>query len=665
MITLERFSEAYKATGGLAAVGVLNQLGRPDIEPLEVLVREAVQNCWDAKRQDAARIRVEIGWSTLDSQQIETLRSSILVDPPPGLGLEAVMRDGLQVMYVADFGTHGLGGPTRADRAGEPRDFVDFVRNIGQPPDKDLGGGSFGYGKAAFYIASAAHTIIVDTLCALDDGTFERRLLGCALGDNFEIDGTPYTGRHWWGRIVDGIPEPLSGPEADEVAATLGLPARHGRDGMGTSLLVIAPSIGLEADDETDCSMDFIADAVVWNFWPRMIDTPGGSKRSMEFRLLKDGVAQRLPNPRNHPRLRGFVEAMDRMNQESGEDDEFMIDREIKCLRPVQILGRLTVQKGVTAPANLPDRPVPRGAQITAASVNHVALMRTPEIVVKYFAGPTAAAGKSGYSGVFKCIPTVDNAFKAAEPPTHDDWVPRSVPDPQQRSFVNVALDRIYGICRQAAGFEVSVQALDGADGIPLGEFADALAMLMPGSDGPGARRQTAKSAKTPQKRRRKAPGRSDIDASNSDVWVDGNAGASQGPGNALTSSAGGTPGAPSCSTVNSLRLPQARPGGDPTPAIRSDGTPVIRYPFELRAHGNQVRLRGSVEIMTNDGQQLEKDPPAGAIPPRIICWVDPAGIEHRTEELVAGPEGVDGRWVTEVELRDAMMRIDVTPEIA
>ena len=44
MIPLQRFSEQYSATGGLAAEGILNQLGRPNIEPLEVLVREAVQN---------------------------------------------------------------------------------------------------------------------------------------------------------------------------------------------------------------------------------------------------------------------------------------------------------------------------------------------------------------------------------------------------------------------------------------------------------------------------------------------------------------------------------------------------------------------------------------------------------------------------------------------
>ena len=89
-----------------------------------------------------------------------------------------------------------------------------------------------------------------------------------------------------------------------------------------------------------------------------------------------------------------------------------------------------------------------------------------------------------------------------------------------------------------------------------------------------------------------------------------------------------------------------------------------MRYPFELRAHGNSVRIRGSVEVMTNDGQQLEKEPPAGSITPRILCWIAPTGQVHRTKDVVAGPEGVDGRWIAEVELRDVMMRLDVTPEI-
>src|SRR4051794_13449127 len=189
MATMERYSEIYSPTGGLAAEGVINQLGRPDIESLEVLVREAVQNCWDAKRSTVGGVRVEIGRNVLDEAGADACRRRLLVDPPPGLPLAGELVSGMDILYFADFGTEGLGGPTRADQPGVRRDFVDFVRNIGQPPDKDLGGGSFGYGKAAFYVASRARTIMIDTLCCDAEGRLVRRFIGCGLGENFDLDG--------------------------------------------------------------------------------------------------------------------------------------------------------------------------------------------------------------------------------------------------------------------------------------------------------------------------------------------------------------------------------------------------------------------------------------------------------------------------------------------
>lgn len=658
MTTLDRYSEPYNATGGLAAVGVLNQLGRPDTEPLEVLIREAVQNCWDAKRPDAPGIRIDIGRSVLGPEQVSSLRKHILVDPPPGLSLDEEMREGMQMLYIADFGTHGLGGPTRADNPGEPRDFVDFMRNVGQPPDKQFGGGSFGYGKAAFYIASRARTIVVDTLCDTGANGLERRLLACGLGDTFDVDGRPYTGRHWWGRLVDGVPEPVLGQDAADVALQLGLPLRDGVDTMGTTVVVVAPAVTVENSDGTDATMQFIAEALAWNFWPRMIDTPGGARHSMEFRAVDNGVTVRVPNPRTHSRLRGFVEAMDLMRQEPGEDDELTIDRPIRALRPVKTLGRLTIQKGPVAPADLPDRPVPQGARVTAASVHHVALMRTPELVVRYMPGATPVVGKIGYSGVFKCALDVDEMFKAAEPPTHDDWVYRFVHHPRWRSFVKIALDRIQSICRTAAGYDTSLRILHEADGIPLGEFADALAALMPGHEGPGARRRTTNRETHPRRRRRRAPGSRDTDEAASGIWVDGSEGAA-GHANGeqrssdVTSQGAETP-------RRALPSPQTRPGGDPKPTITPDGVPVLSYPFELRGRGNRVRLCATVEIMTNDGGQVETEAPVGYIPPSVYSWTDPSGERHRSPEVLVGPEGVDGAWAVEVELREEMMQVNI-----
>ena len=93
------------------------------------------------------------------------MRRTLLVDPPPGLRLEEELVAGHRDPVLRRLWNPRARGTYAADELGEPRDFVDFVRNIGQPPDKDLGGGSFGYGKAAFYIASRARTILVDTLC--------------------------------------------------------------------------------------------------------------------------------------------------------------------------------------------------------------------------------------------------------------------------------------------------------------------------------------------------------------------------------------------------------------------------------------------------------------------------------------------------------------------
>ena len=58
----------------------------------------------------------------------------------------------------------------------------------------------------------------------------------------------------------------------------------------------------------------------------------------------------------------------------------------------------------------------------------------------------------------------------------------------RERTYVSVALQRIDAACREAAGLSGGARiGTEGAE-IPLGEFADELARLMPGFEGPGAR---------------------------------------------------------------------------------------------------------------------------------------------------------------------------------
>ena len=184
-----------------------------------MLVREAVQNCWDAKRRD------ERGITRRDRHDGAGPRRPRCSDRDAACS--SIRRPGSRSPTSCGPAwrscTSRTSGPTvSAVRLGRPRqpgqrDFVDFVRNIGQPPDKELGGGSFGYGKAAFYIASRARTILVDTLCETPTGASSGGS-SAAHSARTSRRRAPYTGRHWWGRVVDGVPSRLLDDEAAAAA---------------------------------------------------------------------------------------------------------------------------------------------------------------------------------------------------------------------------------------------------------------------------------------------------------------------------------------------------------------------------------------------------------------------------------------------------------------
>jgi hypothetical protein len=68
---------------------------------------------------------------------------------------------------------------------------------------------------------------------------------------------------------------------------------------------------------------------------------------------------------------------------------------------------------------------------------------------------------------------------------------------------------------------------------------------------------------------------------------------------------------------------------------------------------------------MTSDGGQVEPEAPVGYAPPSIRAWTDPTGREHNEEEVIVGPDDVDGIWSVDVPIADeAVMRVDIIPEV-
>lgn len=170
---LKRESEPYSQYGNISADGIQRLLGTPHLDSMQVLIRETVQNSWDAGKDIPGSVNYSLRFREMKPSEHEALRRTVFRDLPrysdnPEHSIRSTLdRDRLNVIEICDTGTTGLGGPTRPDEVplnGESPDFVDFLRNIGSPRDTVYGGGTYGYGKSSLYTASRCRTIIVDSV---------------------------------------------------------------------------------------------------------------------------------------------------------------------------------------------------------------------------------------------------------------------------------------------------------------------------------------------------------------------------------------------------------------------------------------------------------------------------------------------------------------------
>jgi hypothetical protein len=497
MRPLGLYSERFSPNGNVTAEGVINQLGRPDLDIHSLLIREAVQNSWDARISDRDGIRFSVdGWSPTPAQRAALL-GHVFREIPDGLPLSDVLLDhrlstddedyvpALRLLALSDRGTIGLGGPTRADArsmAGEPRDFIDFMRNVGFPPDKPLTGGTYGYGKAASYLASRARTIIVYSRWMSPAGP-ESRFHPAALGTSHVTSADVArnglcTGRHWWGVLSDDFVEPVTGDEADELAVAIGLPVMRGNE-TGTTICMVDPYLVGSGMDET---MQFVVSVLLWNFWPKML-AGHRDPAPIEFSASCDGQPLQVSDPRNYPPLDGFVRAFEALETGDDTDDGMAIAQDVKQLRPRRTLGRLSVRKFPVLPrtgAGAVRPPAP-----FEGPAHHVALMRQVRLVVRYEEGPRLPVDAVQYGGVFIADADLDGIFKASEPPTHDDWKVGFLQTKTDRSVLNVADREIRSVIDRLAAPPDGARTSDG--GGSVAGLSSRLAWMLPGLAGPGA----------------------------------------------------------------------------------------------------------------------------------------------------------------------------------
>lgn len=479
MIDLVARSQALSGDGGRIEG---NSPLSGDLSAGPLLVREAVQNSWDARddaRSGPVHFRID-GW-TLTSDRLNDLRTLLPVDSLDGFRTSSasetkgvlhprivLARSEVRVLVISDRNTVGLCGPDRSGREWKPvrhgqplargqQRFANFVRNQGRSSEHIGGGdgGSYGVGKTSNWEMSECGTVLIHSRTTDQRGEPVERFMGAIHGEDFYADGIAYTGRHFIGHeSADGIIDPLTGEAAARAAKMLPIPGYtfRGEPTDGTSIVIVAPRLFMDWPIE----MARIRDAVRWNVWPKLI--PGirdeYADPDLSVSLGWDGNDVPIPNPLRDPEIAPYAAALadcvhGRTAPEEGRDHDAI------CRSPKKTLGRLVFRTAGTADDNV-FRTTLTASELeeAAASVpsddagvdtdttvafdtpwGQIALIRhNPLLLVGYepIGGPDEAATEVG---VFLSAddPEVEDALTRAEPPAHETWSYRNVPKDHSR----------------------------------------------------------------------------------------------------------------------------------------------------------------------------------------------------------------------------------------
>lgn len=431
------FPKAF-GPGDIDGSGALKLLGNPSVTLVDLLVRETAQNSWDARTGDITPLRYCLHLRTLDQAQHKILTDRVFAKGAEHVGLgESLRKPLLRVLEVHDRGTSGLDGPCRNDQSiaeGVPTNFIDLVLNVGSPPDKPAGGGTYGFGKTVSYLASHSGVVLFWTHVKVD-GLIEARLIASGFGDRYDSGGKRFTGRHWWGVVRGSVILPITGPAADELGGAV-FSERFEPGQTGTSMMLIDPR--LEDEEglvDAAAFVDRVRNAILLNLWPKLVGPM--ERRRMTIELLLEDARVQIPDPRQIRFLAPFVDALEAVRKEQDgrdahEEHSLVGVVGIRSLRPPRLVGRLGL---VRAPATA--EPLDLGLGPTS---HHVCLMRhDAELVVKY--REYAALNTDGFqwAGVFKPESEMDPVFARAEPPAHDDWISKNLSRPGQ-TYINKAL---------------------------------------------------------------------------------------------------------------------------------------------------------------------------------------------------------------------------------
>lgn len=435
--------------GDMDATGGERLLGRTELSPLEVLIRETAQNSWDA-RLEGVRPTYGVNLRRADFRFRADL-ARLLPEKHRTTPVGPLAYDSPFVLEIFDRGTCGLDGPiTLKPVQGDlPRNFQDLILKVGVPRDDGKGGGTYGFGKTASFAFSSRGTVLYWTRCKNEEGRLEHRFIASAFRDSYQESGIQYTGRHWWGRRDDDNILPLVGPEAEALGDRL-FQRSFGEGETGTSMLIIEPtltleSLGLTPADELppvhqgeEVAEEFAArarTAIRHHLWPKLTPLPGGGRSPMDISLEAGGASVELVD--EEPGSIGLwsaglnaIRSVRQGHTASMTTPQGLPVNVLPVTRYQQTIGHLAIVRRILALERTPDHDDldPR----ENPTVMRIALMRgQPELIVGTvdWIAQTPLEGMD-WLAVYKSTDDWDAVYARTEPPAHDAWVGSSGGEP-------------------------------------------------------------------------------------------------------------------------------------------------------------------------------------------------------------------------------------------
>lgn len=398
-------------------------------DPYESLVREAIQNSIDAQADPDVPVIMSFKFKSINSRSYPELFSiedhirgclEMYNDSSARKKFEPMLDylliaglNRMDYLEVSDENTTGMSyskGDTKSP-------FYSFVQSAGNSSKTNEGaGGSFGFGKAAYFNISRIRTILISTLT--DEGKYYFQ--GVSALCTHKINGEKrepvgYYGNYNYSEPVDEVP----------IDDSSQIPTRFGRidqdvPKVGTSMFIMG--LGLNGEGTANAMLSII-EAVIKHFWlaivrNKLIVKVRCSDLKCEYDINADNLAEYVEKifpdyddmRRGHKNPRPYIDAV----VNAGSDDKHLVFE-----KEIPYLGKCAYYLIKSKNGN-----------------DYILNMRSTFMLIKHELNRT----DYGFYSVFVCTDNDGNEIlRHAENPAHTEWDSRNASE-QDRAVVRDAL---------------------------------------------------------------------------------------------------------------------------------------------------------------------------------------------------------------------------------